>query len=101
VVAVFVFRRPLARFAVTVAGVMAATAVGLSRLELGVHWPSDVMAGWALGTTAALIVILGVSALGRVVPPEPRSSSLPTRLLATLNRRRPLDAQPCLVAPSG
>lgn len=41
-------------FVIVVAAIVSGL-VGLSRLYLGVHWPSDVLAGWAAGALWALV----------------------------------------------
>lgn len=43
----------LRRYVIGVAVVLV-TAIGISRVYLGVHWPSDVLAGWSFGTLWAL-----------------------------------------------
>ena len=56
-------RRRLKIYAMTVAVVFTA-AIGVSRVYLGVHWPSDVLAGWMAGASWALACWLVASRIG-------------------------------------
>ena len=43
-----------ARRYILVMAIFMVGAIGCSRVYLGVHWPSDVLAGWSFGTLWAL-----------------------------------------------
>jgi undecaprenyl-diphosphatase len=67
----FIPRRRSRTYCVTVSLVLA-LLVGLSRIYLGVHYPTDVLAGWSAGLAWALLCWLGARYLqyrGRVKPP--------------------------------
>ncbi|HSD67815.1 MAG TPA: phosphatase PAP2 family protein [Vicinamibacteria bacterium] len=49
-------------------GLVVAAFVGVGRLYVGVHWPSDVVAGWAIGAALAL------GAIRWLGPPGPRAT---------------------------
>lgn len=58
-------RRRAAKIYVMSLAVLVVVAVGISRVYLGVHWPTDVLAGWALGAGWALLAALLAAWLAR------------------------------------
>jgi membrane-associated phospholipid phosphatase len=48
---------PIHRRPAVVAAAILSLLIGLSRVWLGVHWPSDVIGGWALGLLAAGLAV--------------------------------------------
>lgn len=56
--------RPLQVFAIG-AAVVLTLLVGLSRLFMGVHYPSDILAGWCLGAAWALLCFIIATLLQR------------------------------------
>jgi membrane-associated phospholipid phosphatase len=51
------------------AAVMLAILIGLSRIAMGVHWPSDVVGGWLFGGGCAMVGYGILMRFGGVIPP--------------------------------
>jgi undecaprenyl-diphosphatase len=66
-------KRPAARWALGAAAVLLAGLSGLSRVALGVHWTSDVVAGWLLGAA----VVAATTAAFRTWTAEPPRPTVP------------------------
>jgi undecaprenyl-diphosphatase len=64
-------RKRLKAYFLFVAGLLT-VAIGVSRVYLGVHWPTDVLAGWTAGSIWALLCWLVARSLqkNRTVEPE-------------------------------
>ena len=60
------------RTAIIVALGVLVALIGISRIWLGVHYPTDVIAGWATGG----VIVLAYAALTRRVSPEPAAGAV-------------------------
>ena len=84
--------RALKRFTFCVAALLIAV-VGLSRMYLGVHYPSDVLAGFAVGLAWALFCALAIDALRYFRTRKPEVEQVEKDLDATATEPSPRAAR--------
>ncbi|MET0295494.1 MAG: phosphatase PAP2 family protein [Phenylobacterium sp.] len=63
--------------------VLLTVGVGISRVYLGVHWPSDVLGGWTLGALWALVARIVLSVWKESGPSEMEPVKLPAAAAGT------------------
>lgn len=69
--------RPVYRIAIATAALLYPMLVGVSRIYLGVHWPSDVLASWLLGS-AVLFFAIGIRETARDTDPAATAPAVAT-----------------------
>jgi len=72
-------QQPAARVLLLVLAIGVTAAVGVSRVALGVHWPSDVLAGWAAGAAWALASWMIAGWIGWLAPRSEAPPRAPER----------------------
>ncbi len=65
VVATALLTSRTARYILVWLAAFGSIAIGLSRLELGVHWPTDLVVSWMLALVITAVVLMAVSFVGR------------------------------------
>lgn len=83
-VAVLTTRRTVVRAMAVAAAIAIALVVGVSRVYLRVHWPTDVLVGWAVGLAWLALVVLAA----RLLRSRYRRSSATRKSEPSRNGRR-------------
>jgi undecaprenyl-diphosphatase len=73
-------RRPRLKVLLVGVAMFVTIAVGVSRVYLGVHWPTDVLAGWAIGFSWALLCWCAATWLQDRGMVEPEVDPRPTQV---------------------
>ncbi|MBW4472927.1 MAG: phosphatase PAP2 family protein [Stenomitos rutilans HA7619-LM2] len=76
---------PRWRVAIATGTVLLVCAIGLSRLYFGVHWPTDIVAGYAAGTVWLVACILSLEIWKRRYRPMPKTRQ---RALTSVTSRK-------------
>ncbi len=92
-------RRAVRWFLLGVAAVVV-VAIGVSRVYLGVHWPSDVLAGWSAGAGWALLCWWSARWLGRRGDVEPAPVDAPADTADTDEPAAPDEGERATIAPA-